>query len=84
MATMEILRAELRAQLSQAERRGVPYVDIDSGELHRNVGDHPGQNHTMPSCCNVMYEEQSVGEIILFNLPKGRGATLSFRNKPPR
>ena len=84
MATTETLGAELRSQLSQAERRGVPYVDINSGELHRKVGDYPGPNHTMPSCCNVMYGEQKAGDKVLSSPPKGRGASLTIRYKLPR
>lgn len=84
LATMETLRAELRSQLSQADRRGVRYVDINSGELHRKVGGYPRPNHTMPSCCNVMYEEQGAGDKVLSRPPKGRGASLTIRYKLPR
>ena len=84
MPTRETLRAELRSQLSQAERRGVSYVDINSGELHRKVGDYPGPNQRMSSCCDLMYEEQRAGDKILSSPPKGRGASLTIRYKLPR
>ena len=84
MATAEILRTELSLQLSRAERRGVPYLDINSGQLHRKVGGYPGPKHTMPSCCNVMYEEQRAGDKVLSSPPKGRGASLTIRYKLPR
>ena len=65
MPTTETFRAELKLQLSQAERRGALSVDINSGELHRKVGDYPGPNHRMPLCCNVMYGEQKDGDRVL-------------------
>ena len=84
MATTETLRAELRLQLSQAERRGIQYIDINSGKLHRKVGDYPGPNHRMPLCCNVMYGEQKDGDRVLSSPPKGYGASLTIRYKLPR
>ncbi len=84
MATAEILRTELRLQLIRAERRGVPYLDINSGQLHRKVGGYPGKNHNMPSCCNVMYGEQKVGDAVLSSPPKGLGASLTIRYRLPR
>ena len=84
MATTQTLRVELRSQISEAERRGVPYVDINSGELHRQLGGYPGLDHSMPSCCNVMHEERRAGDQILSSPPKGRGASLTIRYQLPR
>ena len=84
MATTETLRVELRSQISQAERRSVPYIHINAGELHRKVGGYPGPGHRMPSCCNVMYQEQRAGDKILSSPPKGLGASLTIRYRLPR
>ena len=84
MAKTENFRAELNLQLSLAEGRGAPSVEINSGELHRKVGGYPGANHAMPSCCNVMYGEQRVGDKVLSSPPLGRGASLTIRYKLPR
>ncbi len=84
MATTETLRAELRLQFRQAERRGVLYVDINAGEMHRKVGDYPGPDHRMPTCCNVMHKEQTAADKVLSSPPKKRGASLTIRYKLPR
>lgn len=65
-------RKDLTAQLARAEKRGAHHVEINSGELHRAVGDYPGPKHWMPICCEVMYREQ------------GKGAGLTIRYKLPR
>ncbi len=77
-------RSELKAQLSHAEKRGVPSVDINSGEPHRKVGGYPGPDHRMPMCCEAMYGEQKPGDEIVSSPPKGKGASLTIRYKLPR
>ena len=75
---------ELRDQLTRAEARGAPYVDINSGQLHRKVGGYPGNNHRMPVCCEVMYAEMKDGDEVLDAPPKGKGASLTIRYQLPR
>ncbi len=77
-------RAELRAQLGDAQNRGAPHVDINSGELHRRVGSYPGANHQMPVCCDVIYAERRATDEIISRPPKGKGASLTIRYKLPR
>lgn len=84
MPTTEDFRRELRAQLGRAQRSGAPHIEINSGELHRKVGDYPGPNHRMPMCCDIMYEAHTVGDEIISKPPKGKGASLTIRFKLPR
>lgn len=83
--TMDDFRAELRAEIERAVRRGASHVEINSGELHRVVGGYPGHRHQMPMCCEAMYQEQRAGdEIIPPAPPKGHGASLTIRYRLPR
>ena len=77
-------RAELIAQLGAAEQRGLPYIDINSGELHRKLGGYPGHDHRMPMCCEAMYQERGAGDEIMSAPPKGHGASVTIRYKLPR
>jgi hypothetical protein len=77
-------RTELRAQLFRAQRRGMPHIDINAGELHRRLGGYPGRSHQMPSCCQAMYAEKKIDDMIISQPPEGKGATLTIRYKLPR
>jgi len=74
----------LQEFFSLAESRGEKYIDITSGELHRYVGGYPGPNHRMPVCCDVMRRMMQAGDKILYEPPKGKGATLKIRYYLPR
>ena len=80
----EDFRKQLRAEFADATKRGASYVDINSGELHRKVGGYPGPEHSMPSCCQVMYGEQTSFDRVLHAPPKGKGASLTVRYQLPR
>lgn len=84
MVSMEEFRAELRGQLSRAERRGATHIEINSGELHRAVGGYPGTRHRMPMCCEAMYQEHKDGDEVVSRPPKGKGASLTIRYRLPR
>jgi len=53
MPTVEEFRSELRSRLRSAELLGISFIEVTAAALHRNLGGHPGENHQMPSCCNV-------------------------------
>ncbi|PSR35436.1 MAG: HNH endonuclease [Sulfobacillus benefaciens] len=74
----------LYAEFNRAMEQNAPYVDIRSGDLHRNAGGYPGPNHRMPSCCAVMEREMKVHDQILKAPPRGRGASLTIRYMLPR
>jgi 5-methylcytosine-specific restriction protein A len=84
MPTTEDFRDELRGRFRRAAERGAKEVEINSGELHRSLGGYPGSDHQMPSCCNVMHEEQRAGDEIVTAPPSGRGASLTIRYRIPR
>jgi hypothetical protein len=77
-------RKELAAQLTRAEKRGASHVEINSGELHRAVGDYPGPHHRMPMCCEAMYRERRGDDEIVSQPPGGKGAGLTIRYRLPR
>ena len=55
------------------------YVDIISGDIHRQVGGYPGRNHSIPTCCDVMYAAMNGDDEVLYAPPKKRGATVKVR-----
>jgi 5-methylcytosine-specific restriction protein A len=84
MVSIVDFRSELKAQFQRAERRGAPHVEINAGELHRQVGDYPGPSHRMPSCCEAMYDEKGNGDELITSPEGGKGAALTIRYKLPR
>jgi len=83
MPTMEDFQTELQAQIRRAERAGAKHVEINSGELHRKVGNYPG-DHRMPMCCKAMQAERRASDRIVSQPPKGEGASLTIRYILPR
>lgn len=77
--TSDIFRKEIERLMDEAKENGCKYVDIISGDVHRNVGGYPGRKHNMPSCCTVMYSMMKSQDKILYSPPKGKGATLEIR-----
>ena len=84
MPTAEDFRLTLRARMQEAEQTSKTTVEINSGQLHRQVGGYPGQNHRMPMCCAVMRSEMTAGDAILREPPKKQGASLTIRYQLPR
>jgi len=79
-----IFTTAIRTSLQGAAVNGLPYLDINSGHLHRLVGGYPGPNHRMPVCCGAMRGEMQPGDIIIDQPPKGNGASLTIRYRLPR
>ena len=67
-----------------AQSRGHKFVDINSGNLHREVGGYPRASHRMPVCCDVMRATMKPGDRVLEEPPGGRGASLTIRYVLPR
>jgi hypothetical protein len=84
MPTAEDFRVILRARMRGAEDISETAIEINSGQLHREVGGYPRQNHRMPMCCAVMISEMSAADAILHEPPKKQGASLTIRYKLPR
>lgn len=70
--------------LREAERRGLDHIDVNAGDLHRQLGDYPGPNHAVPSCCKVMEEARRTGDRVIAGPPSGKGASLTIRYRLPR
>lgn len=75
---------KLLEMLREAQEKGLSYVDITSGDLHRAVGGYPGNDHRMPLCCYVMKEMMTGKDRIIQQPPSGMGATLIVRYHLPR
>jgi hypothetical protein len=84
MPNADNFRTELRSQIERAARQGRPHIEVNSGQLHRDVGDYPGPDHRMPICCSVMESEMRAGDVIVAAPPKGKGASLTIRYALPR
>ncbi len=63
---------------------GMKFVEVRSGDVHRELGGYPGPNHRMPDCCQVMRRLMTGTDSILEAPPKGNGATLVVRYALPR
>ncbi len=83
MPTVNEFSGELRAQLWRAGLHS-ECVEINAGELHRKLGVYPSRNHSMPNCCNAMWQEMVDGDEIVKKPPRGNGATLTIRYRLPR
>jgi 5-methylcytosine-specific restriction protein A len=55
------------------------YIELYSGDIHRELGGYPGRNHSMPTCCEAMRDLMIPGDEIIESPPKGNGATLKIR-----
>ena len=80
----EGFQTALRETLKAAENLGLVAVDANSGNLHRRIGGYPGQDHRMPVCCDAMHDEMKVGDEIVSQPEKGKGASLIIRYQLPR
>ncbi len=74
----------IRRLMREAQEASRPFVDIKSGDVHKDAGDYPGPDHRMPVCCRVMKNEMRSGDRILYSPPSGQGATLEIRYMLPR
>ena len=85
MLTIDDFRVELANQLKAAQSKNAVFVDVNSAELHRALGNYPDpSNHRMPTCCEAMYAAMAADDIVLRRPPKGKGASLTIRYKLPR
>jgi hypothetical protein len=75
----EVFRNELSKILMNAKENNKDFVEVISGDLHRQVGEYPGRNHKMPTCCNVMKSMMKSNDEIISEPPKGKGATLKIK-----
>jgi hypothetical protein len=69
----------LLAILNGARQSGQPYVDVESGNLHREVGGYPDPDDRMPVCCEVMRRLMRAGDAVVKEPTSEQGATLIIR-----
>lgn len=74
----DFFRGEVERIMSDARAQGKEYVEILSGDVHRNVGGYPSTNHRMASCCEVMYSMMKPSDKVISAPKKGKGATLKI------
>jgi hypothetical protein len=82
--TSRPFRLALQCRFEEAGRHSLDFVDVNAGDLHREVGGYPGKSHHMPTCCDIMRNSMLPGDTILNEPPKGRGASFTVRFKIPR
>ena len=82
--TADDFRTELERLLAEGQRLGFVAVDINAGQLHRNVGDYPGKDHRMPVCCSVMRRTMTSADQVVDQPARGQGPRLTVRYRLPR
>ena len=64
---------------TKIENMNGDYIDLISGNIHRELGGYPGKNHRMPPCCKAMRNLMSDQDKVINEPKKGNGATLTIR-----
>jgi hypothetical protein len=82
--TLDDFRVALRRRFVSAQRAGKAAIEVNAGDLHREVGVYPEPGHSMPTCCNVMWEAKAARDAVVSSPPKKRGASLTIRYALPR
>ena len=77
--TADDFRKKLNEIIEEVKIKNLPYIDVWSKDVHRQVGGYPGSNHRMPVCCDVMKENMQDGDLILQEPPSGMGANVLIR-----
>ena len=72
-------RNKLTVILNTAEHSGKPYVDVESSNLHTEMGGDPNSNYRMPIFHEVMTRMMRPGDSILKDTGSRDGATMMIR-----
>ena len=70
---------QLMAILNGARQSGQSYIDVESGNLHQQVGGCAKSNHKMPVCCEVMKKMMRFGDSVVSETANGQDSTLTIR-----
>jgi hypothetical protein len=70
-----VIDEELRKRFNEARAAGNEYLDVISGEIHKQLG----FRNRMPSCCHAMKKMMRTGDLILSEPLKGQGAKVKVR-----
>ena len=69
-------RNKLTVILNTAKHSGKPYVDVESGNVHKELGGDPNSYHKLPIFHEVMKKMMRPGDSILKEFHNGDGATI--------
>jgi hypothetical protein len=72
-------RNKLMAILNVAKHSGKPYVDVESGNLHKELGGDSNSHHTLPIFHEVMTKMMRPGDSILQEPRNEAGTTMLVR-----
>lgn len=72
---IEAVREHISRILADSETRGVSYVDLVSGEIHKQLG----LKNRMPTVCDAMQQLKKDSDKILFQTQSGKSSTLKIR-----
>ena len=72
-------RNKLTVILNTAKHSGKPYVDVESGNLHKELGGDSNSHHRLPIFHEVMTKMMRPGDSILKEARHGHGATMLVR-----
>jgi hypothetical protein len=61
--------------LQEAKLRGEDYIDLVSGDIHKQMG----MKNRMPQICRIMYEKMMPGDEVLHTTPSGYSSTIKIR-----
>lgn len=76
--TWDDIKNILDEKFSDIKQEGLREIQINSGELHRELGSYPGSDHRMPMVCKVMRDYMRRNDVIIQQPPKGNGASLTI------
>lgn len=82
--TRDDFRKALQSRFARAFGGGLAHVWVQSGDLHREVGGYPGENHRISLCCSVMRDEMYPTDLLIEAPPAGHGANLVIQYVLPR
>jgi len=74
----------IAALLARAQDQGRPHVEINAGELHRQLGGYPGPGNGMPSCCAALRASMGDGDVVIFVSERADDGSLTVRFALPR
>lgn len=77
-------REAITELLQVASVEGKTSITIEASELHRLVGGYPKPYNRMPMCCAAMRAAMEDYDWVIYQPPKGNGASLKIEYRFPR
>lgn len=69
------IREFIRIKIANAQEKGLPFIDLVSGDIHKQMG----LSNKMPSVCTAMYQVMAEEDLILSTTPSGKSSTIKVR-----